>query len=171
MERDEAVSIVRQLKEASLSLNDAIRIAIDYTQETQLRHQIGELIIALNFDILPQIYDQYPDLRPPPEKPRISSRLSWNKVKLPPSVSEKDIDDILFSELKRHWLKVAMVVAQAFDRCEERGLPIPREGRHEMFGARLRELADNDRIEGAGDLRKWRHSEVRLKKTTARSTG
>jgi hypothetical protein len=32
-----------------------------------------------------------------------------------------------------------------------------------MFDARLRELADNDRIEGVGDLRKWRHSEVRLK--------
>ena len=32
-----------------------------------------------------------------------------------------------------------------------------------MFGARLRELADNDRIEGVGDLRKWRHSDVRLK--------
>jgi hypothetical protein len=28
-------------------------------------------------------------------------------------------------------------------------------------------LADNDRIEGAGDLRKWRHSEVRLKNLPA----
>jgi hypothetical protein len=51
------------------------------------------------------------------------------------------------------------------------GLPIPREGRYEIFGARLRELADTDQIEGAGDLRKWRHSEVRRKKTTARSKG
>ena len=164
MDRDDAVAIVRQLKEASLSLNDAIRIAIEHTQEPQLRHQIGELIIALNFHILPQIYDQYPDLRPPPEKPRISSRLRWNQVKLPPSVSEKDIDDIIFSELKPHWRKVAMVVGQAFNRCEELGLPVPREGRYEIFGARLRELADTDQIEGAGDLRKWRHSEVRLRK-------
>jgi hypothetical protein len=163
MDRKAAVAIVRQLKEASLSLNDAIRIAIDHTQETQLKHQIGELIVALHFDILPQIYDKYPDLRPPPEKPRISSKLRWNKVKLPPSVSEKDIDDILFSELKPHWLKVAMVLAQAFDRCEERDLPIPREGRHEIFGARLRDLADRNQIEGIGDLRKWGWSEVRLK--------
>ena len=163
MDRKEAVAIVRQLKEASLSLNDAIRIAIDHTQETQLKHQIGELIVALHFDILPQIYDKYPDLRPPPEKPRISSKLRWNKVKLPPSISEKDIDGIIFSELESHWLKVAMVVARAFDRCEKLGLPIPRVGRHEIFAARLRELADNDRIESAGDLRKWRHSEVRLK--------
>jgi hypothetical protein len=168
VDRDDAVSIVRQLEEASLSLNDAVRIAV----EPQFRHQIGEIIVALHFDILPQIYNKYPDLRPPPEKPRISSRLSWKKVKLPPSVSEKDIDGIIFSELKPHWRKVAMVVRQAFDRCEEAGLPLSREGRHEIFAARLRHLADNDQIEGAGDLRKWRHSEVRLKKPiTARSTG
>jgi hypothetical protein len=164
MDREEAVAIVRQLEEASLSLNDAVRIAIEHTQEPQLRHQIAELIVALHFDILPQIYDQHPDLRPPPEKPRISSRLRWNKVRLPPSVSEKDIDDIIFSELKRHGRKVAMAVGQAFDRCEERALPIPREERCEIFAARLRELADTDQIEGAGDLRRWRHSEVRLKR-------
>ena len=32
----------------------------------------------------------------------------------------------------------------------------------EMLGARIRALAESDRIEGAGDLRKWRYSEVRL---------
>lgn len=90
-------------------------------------------------------------------------------MKLPASVSEKDIDDIIFSELNRQWRKVARVVGQAFNRCEELGLPLPREGRYEIFGARLQELAEKDRIEGAGDLRKWRHSEVRLKKTTRSS--
>ena len=135
MNRDEAVAIVRQLKEASLALNDAVRIAIEHTQELKLRHQIGELIVTLNLDILAQIYDEHPDLRPPPEKPRISSRLRWNKVKLPPSVSEKDIDGIIFSELNRHWRKVAMVVGHAFDRCEQLGLPLPRTGRYEIFGA------------------------------------
>src|SRR5271169_5402309 len=95
-DRDEAVAIVLRMEEASLSLNDAARIAIEHTQELQLRHRIAELSVALNFDILPQIYDKHPGLRPPPEKPRISSRLRWTKVKLRPSVSEKDIDDILF---------------------------------------------------------------------------
>ena len=171
MGRDEAVAIVRQLKEASLCLNDAVRITIDHTLEPKLRNQIAELIAALHLDILPPVYDQYPDLRPPREKPRISSRLRWNKVKLPPSVSEKDIDDIIFSELNRHWRKVAKVVGRSFDRCEELGLPLPREGRYEIFGARLQELAEKDRIEGAGDLRKWGHSEVRLKNVTARSKG
>jgi hypothetical protein len=55
--------------------------------------------------------------------------------------------------------KTAMVVAQAHMRCEELGLPITAE----VLGARLGALAESDRIESAGDLRKWRHSEVRLK--------
>jgi hypothetical protein len=164
MDRARAVKLVRHLKEAGLGLESAIRTIADRVQEGQLKQQIGKLLIDLHSDILPQIYDQHPDLRPPPEKPRISSTLRWSKVKLPPSVSEKDVDDIIFSELKPRWRKVAMVVGQAFDRCEEPGLPLPREGRYEIFGARLRELAENDRIEGAGDLRKWRFSEVRLKR-------
>jgi hypothetical protein len=32
-----------------------------------------------------------------------------------------------------------------------------------MFAARILALADAGRIESQGDLRKWRHSEVRLK--------
>ena len=157
MNRNEAVAIVRQLEEASLSLNDAIRIAIEHTQEPQLRRQIAELIVALNFHILPQIYEQHADLRPPPEKPRINSRLSWDKVRLPPEISEKDIDDTLFPLLQRHWQKVAKVLSRASDHFEPLGISL------EVVAARLRYLADNDRIEGAGDLRKWRHSEVRLK--------
>ncbi len=33
----------------------------------------------------------------------------------------------------------------------------------EILGARIEALAESDRIDGTGDLRKWRHSEVRLK--------
>ena len=33
---------------------------------------------------------------------------------------------------------------------------------YEMLGARIVALAEAGRIEGAGDLRMWRHSEVRL---------
>jgi hypothetical protein len=52
-----------------------------------------------------------------------------------------------------------MVIGNAVKRCEELGLPI----NAEILGARIGALAEADRIEGAGDLRKWRHSEVRLK--------
>ena len=31
-----------------------------------------------------------------------------------------------------------------------------------MVGVRIRALAEADRLEGEGDLRKWRYSEVRL---------
>ena len=40
-----------------MSLNDAIIVAIDHTQETQLKHQIGEFIMTLHLRILPPIYD------------------------------------------------------------------------------------------------------------------
>lgn len=93
------------------------------------------------------------------EIPAISSSLTWDQVRLPPSVTEADLDSIIFSVLKPQWQKTAMTVIRAMDRCEERGLPIG----DEAIAARLQVLAASDRIEGIGDLQKWRHSEVRLK--------
>ena len=161
MNRDQAVAIVQQLRGAQRSLERAVRATVE--EDQPLKERIRDLYIALSVDILPQIYDQHPDLRPPPEKPRISSRLSWDKVRLPPQISEKDIDDVLIPLLTRHWQKVAMVLAHARDHFEPLGLSL------EIIAARLRHLADNDQIEGAGDLRMWRHSEVRLKKISPRS--
>ena len=74
-------------------------------------------------------------------------------------MTEADLDGIIFSLLKPLWQKTAMVVIPAVRRCQERGLPIG----DEAIAARLQVLVDSDRIEGIGDLRKWRHSEVRLK--------
>jgi hypothetical protein len=93
------------------------------------------------------------------EIPAISSTLAWDQVRLPPSVTEADLDGIIFSVLKPLWQKTAMTVVRAMARCEERALPIGAE----EIAARLQVLANSDRIEGAGDLRYWRHSEVRLK--------
>jgi hypothetical protein len=33
----------------------------------------------------------------------------------------------------------------------------------EIIGARIEQLSDDDRIDSEGDLRYWRHSEIRLK--------
>jgi hypothetical protein len=52
-----------------------------------------------------------------------------------------------------------MVIGLAVQRCKELDVPIG----GEAIAARLQALADADRIEGIGDLRKWRHSEMRLK--------
>jgi hypothetical protein len=52
-----------------------------------------------------------------------------------------------------------MMISLVMDRCKERGLPIE----DKVIAARLKVLSDSDRIEGIGDIRSWRHSEVRLK--------
>ncbi len=161
MNRDQAAVIVKQLRAAQRSLERAVRATVE--EDQPLKNRVRDLYIALSFDIFPLIFDEHPDLKPPPEKPRISSRLSWDKVRLPPQISEKNIDDVLIPLLTRHWQKVAMVLAHAGDHFEPLGLSL------EIIAARLRYLADTDQIEGAGDLRMWRHSEVRLKQISPRS--
>jgi uncharacterized protein DUF3658 len=164
MNREQAVRIQKHILDADVALDHA-RIAIaDLGKEERLAldGMLQEAVETLHLDLLEQIYDQYPDLEPPPldeEIPAISSRLTWDKVRLPPSVTEADLDGIIFSLLKPRWQKTEMVVILAAQRCQERVLPIG----DEEIAARLQALADSDRIEGIGDLRKWRHSEVRLK--------
>jgi hypothetical protein len=99
------------------------------------------------------------DKTPFEEVPVISSTLRWEEVSLPASISEADLDQIIFAAMTSRLRKTAMVIGNAVKRCEELGLPI----NAEILGARIGALAEADRIEGAGDLRKWRHSEVRLK--------
>ena len=91
------------------------------------------------------------------EPPVISSTLRWQEVSLPPSVSEADLDQIIFAVMTSRLQKTAVVIHRALERCTELGLPISAD----ILCARLGALADTDRIEGAGDLRKWRYSEVR----------
>jgi Protein of unknown function len=99
------------------------------------------------------------DKTPFDEPPAISSTLRWEEVSLPASISEADIDRIIFSVMTSRLQKTAMVIVKAVEHCKGLGLPI----NAEVLGARLGALAESDRIDGAGDLRKWRHSEVRLK--------
>jgi hypothetical protein len=93
-----------------------------------------------------------------PEIPTVSSELRWRDVTLPDSVSEATLDAIIFSIVTSQWQKTAMVVGKAVTHCRDHGLPIGAE----IIGARVRALAEAGRIEGTGDIRYWRHSEVRL---------
>jgi hypothetical protein len=93
------------------------------------------------------------------DAPAASSTLRWEDVVLPDSVSEADLDQIIFAEINLQSRKTALIVSKALTRCEALGLTID----VEMLGARLVALAEADRIDSAGDLRKWRSSEVRLK--------
>ena len=97
--------------------------------------------------------------RPLREETDIDSDLRWEDVTLPESVSEADLDAIIFSALTSRLQKTAMVIGKAMADCREHGLPVDAE----IIGARIQALAEADRIESAGDLRKWRYSEVRLK--------
>jgi Protein of unknown function len=123
---------------------------------------LKEVVGALHFELLDALYDEHPDLKPPEEDreiPVIDSMLRWEEVRLPPRVSEADIDAIIFSVMKPQWRKVAVIVGYARTRCEELGIPIS----NGAVAARLQALAEANRIEDIDDLRKWRHSEVRLK--------
>ncbi len=51
-----------------------------------------------------------------------------------------------------------MVIGKVLKQCETLALPVD----GEVVGVRIRALAEAGRLEGEGDLRKWRFSEVRL---------
>jgi hypothetical protein len=89
----------------------------------------------------------------------VSSNLRWQDMTLPASVSARDLDAVITSVLTSRWQKTAMVIGLALSRCREHGLHVE----DEILGARIQALAESNRIEGTGDLRAWRHSEVRLK--------
>ena len=77
---------------------------------------------------------------------------------MPPSMTEAEIDAMIFKLLKPRLQKMAKVVGEAFMCFEELAMPLS----PEIIAARVIALAEAGRIEGAGDLRMWRHSEVRL---------
>jgi uncharacterized protein DUF3658 len=91
--------------------------------------------------------------------PTISSQLRWDQVRLPPNISETDVDGIILSRMTKEWQKMAAVVGDAVVRCGELGLEISAAA----LAARIQALAESGRIEAVGDLRMWRLSEVRLK--------
>jgi hypothetical protein len=88
-----------------------------------------------------------------------STSLRWQDVTLPASVAVDDLDAAITSVLTSRWQKTVMVIGTVLSRCRQCGLHV----RDEILGARIQALAELDRIESVGDLRAWRHSEVRLK--------
>jgi len=148
--------------DAADAIDRASKVIFDLDKEDRamLAVPLGEIISALHFELLLAVYERYPELRPPTERPVISSVLRWDDIVLPKSVSEADLDSIIFSALNSQWQKTAMIVGKAFKRCQELALPV----RAEVVGARVQALAESRRLESQGDLHKWRHSKVRLKR-------
>jgi hypothetical protein len=161
MDREQAAEIHEHLLDAAFSIDEARAaiLALGKDEGGDLAASLETVITALHSELLNTIYDRFPELIPFEEFPAITSALRWDQVRIPPLVSEADIDSVLFSVMRWEWRKVALVVAMASGRCKELGLPIG----DAALAARIQVLAETGRIEAEGDLRKWRHSEVRLK--------
>jgi Protein of unknown function len=120
---------------------------------------LGAVSEALHSELLAVMYRKYPDLRPPSgEHLHIISTLRWDEVSLPPSISVTEIDQLIFSFMKPRWQKTAMVVGNAFAHSREIGLPIS----DQVIAARIEALTQSGRIKNQGDVRKWRHREMKL---------
>jgi hypothetical protein len=161
MDRTQAVKIHRHLRKAVDEINRASEVifSLDKDERSALARPLGETVSTLHFELLQAIYKQYPDLRPPTrEIPVINTVRRWEEIVLPESVSENDLDGIIFSVLSLRLQKTAMVIVKAHQRCEELKLPIDAD----VLGVRILALVEAGRIESEGDVRKWRFSEIRL---------
>ena len=161
MNKQQAEEIKEYLLEAATAIDDASAIACRLSREERetIAVPLVEMYSSLRLYLLGRVYDQHPELAEEGELPVVSSMLRWDDVVLPPRVSETDIDAILFSVATRRWQKIAMIVILAAKRSQTLALATD----VEIFGARVVALVEAGRIEAKGDIRKWRHSEVRLK--------
>jgi hypothetical protein len=161
MDRMQAANIARHLHNAADAIDRASAVILTLEQQDRaaFADSLGEIVSALHFELLLTVYDRYPDLRPPSgEEPSIDSVLRWENVVLPKSVLEAELDQLIFSALAPKWRKTARVIGDLVIRCKALAWPIEAE----MLAARVQALAEAGSIESAGDLRAWRHSEVRL---------
>jgi hypothetical protein len=160
MDRDQATEIRKHLLAAAAALDRATQAIFKLGKEE--REAYVEVLFdvqdALHFGLLRALYAEHPELKPPGEKPRISSTLRWEGVSLPASIREADIDAAIFKALTPRLQKTSAVITKTAERCTALEAP----NRFEIIAARIVALAEAGRIEGAGDLRMWRHSEVRL---------
>ena len=162
MDRTQATEIQKHLLDAADAVAQAsgIIFTLDQEDRAMLGVPLGKVESALHFELLRAVYVRYPDLRPPAEEmPVVDTTRRWEDIVLPQQVSEADLDSIIFSVMNSRWQKTAMVIVQAHERCEELALPIDTE----VLGLRILALAETDRLDSQGNIRKWRHSEVRLK--------
>ena len=161
MDRTQATEIKGHILDAADAIDQASRLifALDKEDRAILAAPLGEIVSTLYFELLEAVYARYPDLRPvDDDRHIIDTGRRWEDIALPESVSETDLDSAIFSVLKLQWQKTAAIISRAWNRCETLGLPVEAE----VLGVRIQALAEADRLEGKGDLRKWRYSEVRL---------
>jgi hypothetical protein len=159
MDEEQAAEIFDYLLQAARELDEARAAADQLADQDKDAAAISELVIKLNSELLQAMFKRFPGLLPFDEFPAISSTLRWDQVRLPPSASEAQVDQIIFSVVASYWHKMARIIWDAVKRGQELALGVT----DEMFAARIQVLVEVGRLESQGDVRKWRHSEVRLK--------
>jgi|GEM_PF-1868738 hypothetical protein len=79
------------------------------------------------------------------------------------------IDNAILSVASRHWLKVARILV---DVARVKGVEVPETDKGlRIIAKRIEVLVQEGRLVAQGNLRKWRHSEVRLPPRRARNQG
>jgi len=162
MNQEQAAEINRHLQRAANAIRRAEAIMWDLGQADRraFAEPLGNTVTALHFELLQVIYRRFPDLKPPDKgRRRIDSKLTWNQVQLPASVTVMDFDRVILSTMSHHWRKTARIVGDVSEQYRTRGIDLD----PAIAAARLTAMAEAGRIEAEGDLRKWRYSEVRLK--------
>jgi hypothetical protein len=164
MTREQAAEIHRHLLTAKRAINrvGALVFDLDTIEDRKaFAEPIGNAYEALQHEMLEKvIYRQFPDLRPPSkERPRIDSKLTWDQVTLPPSITVMDFDRVVLSDMIQQWRKTARIVGYVSEHYASLRISLD----PAIAAARLTAMVDSGLVESAGDLRKWRFSEVRLK--------
>ncbi len=72
---------------------------------------------------------------------------------------DSDIDAAILAAVDASWRKVAMIVAKAAERLA-RDLP-GEDDTYDLIARRIEVLVRDGRLVARGDLKEWRHSEVR----------
>ena len=72
-------------------------------------------------------------------------------------ITDQQIDDAILTHASVRTNKVAMIIGRVSEALGQEG-----EEFHERVASRIEWLCENGKLEGLGNLKRWRHSEVRL---------
>ena len=74
------------------------------------------------------------------------------------SMPDADLDALILSVSRTQWQKVAMIITRVIQACERNGVEVG----EVAIAKRIPKLVEDGKLQGAGNLGRWRNSEVRL---------
>jgi hypothetical protein len=74
-------------------------------------------------------------------------------------MTSRELDEAILASVGPKWTKVAMVIARAVEAASLSDAGAPDD--LNVFAERVESLVAGGKLEGQGDLRDWRHSEIR----------